>query len=151
MICDKILGNIKDRDTDKTLRRVRLEWFERKKKLLRKTLDDGEEIGIRCAEPLSDGDIIFEDGASLVVVCVMPCDLIETRVDTMREMGRLCLELGNRHLPVAIEDGGAKCPYDAPTLEYLRKRGFSSRKIRACFDGYIECAAHSHEGHDHAH
>ncbi len=148
MICQEILGNLQGRSTQKTIRRVTLEWFECGKKVLRKELDSGEEIGIRCSRSLQEGDILYEDAASIVVVTVAPCDLIRTAVTTMQEMGRLCFELGNRHLPLAIAADCVRCPYDAPTLEYLRKLGFSSEKVHEQFAGYLECKAH---GHTHEH
>lgn len=144
MICKEVLGNLKSKDTDKEIRYVTIEWFERDRKVLRKTLTSGEEIGIQCSQPLHESDIIFEDETSLIVICIAPCDLISTRVATMQEMGRLCFELGNRHLSLAIAEDSVKCPYDAPTLEYLQKLGFDSQKIHETFDGYIECKAHGH-------
>lgn len=148
MICKEILGNLKEKATDKEIRYVTIEWFERDKKVLRKTLSSGEEIGIQCSQPLHDEDILFEDEASIIVVDIDPCDLISTKVATMQEMGRLCFELGNRHLTLAIAADHVSCPYDAPTLEYLKKIGFDSQKVHERFDGYIECKAHGH-GHTH--
>ncbi len=40
---------------------VTIEWFERDKKLLRKTTDAGEEIGIKSDTTLNENDILFED------------------------------------------------------------------------------------------
>ena len=136
--------------TDKAVHSVSVEWFERDKKVLRKVLDNGEEIGIRCDEKLKEGDILFEDDTSIIVVSIAPCDLISTPVRTMQEMGRLCFELGNRHLTLAISDDNVRCPYDAPTLAYLQKLGFSSEKEHERFDNYIECKAHGHT-HEHEH
>ena len=150
MVCSKIFGNVSNVHTDKTMNCVSVEWFETDKKILRKVLDNGQEVGIRCDKKLEDGDILFEDDKSMIVVRVAPCDLISTSVRSMREMGRLCFELGNRHLTLAISDDNVKCPYDAPTLAYLQKLGFSSEKVHERFDDYIECKAHGHS-HDHEH
>ena len=151
MICEEILGNLKEKSTDKEIRYVTIEWFERDKKVLRKALDSGEEIGIRCSQSLNEDDIIFEDENSMIVVNIAPCDLIKTTVTSMHEMGRLCFELGNRHLSLAITSDQVRCPYDAPTLEYLRRIGFASEKVHERFDGYIECKAHGHTHEHHAH
>ncbi|MCR5167795.1 MAG: urease accessory protein UreE [Oscillospiraceae bacterium] len=154
MICTEILGNISGIHTDKTVHCVSVEWFERDKKILRKVLESGEEIGIRCVQKLSEGDILFEDDKNIIAVSIAPCDLISTPVRNMREMGRLCFELGNRHLTLAISDDNVRCPYDEPTFAYLQKLGFSSEKVHERFDDYIECRAHGHSnehGHSHHH
>lgn len=65
----------------------------------------------------------------------------------MKEMGRLCFELGNRHLSLSISENNVKCPYDEPTFEYLKKLGFSVTKTHEKFSGYIECRAHAHTHH----
>ncbi|MGN1119919.1 MAG: hypothetical protein ACI4Q4_06145, partial [Oscillospiraceae bacterium] len=83
---------------------------------------------------------------------ITPCDLVSVSVSSMQEMGRLCFELGNRHLSLAISDGAVKCPYDEPTFEYLKKLGFRAEKTHEKFTGYIECRAHAHtHSHDHEH
>lgn len=148
MITEKIYGKLGN--TDKRVDKVFVDWFERDKKLLRKTTSSGEEIGIKINEPLNDGDIIYEDNEKLVVVEIAPCDLISAEVSTMREMGRLCFELGNRHLSLAIGENTVKCPFDEPTFEYLRRLGFNAEKVNEKFVGFIECKAHAHtHGHNH--
>ena len=48
MIVNKILGNIRDYEAgERTVDPVWLEWYELEKKLLRKTSEAGEEVGIR--------------------------------------------------------------------------------------------------------
>lgn len=148
MITEKIYGKLGD--TDKRVDKVLVDWFERDKKLLRKTTSAGEEIGIKISEPLNDGDIIYENNEKLVVVEIAPCDLISTEVSTMQEMGRLCFELGNRHLSLAIGENTVKCPFDEPTFEYLRRLGFNVSKVNEKFVGFIECKAHAHT-HSHTH
>ena len=49
----------------------------------------------------------------------------------MIEMGRLCFELGNRHLSLKIDDDCVCVPYDHPTFEYLLKLGFNAEKLLA--------------------
>lgn len=129
---------------------VDVEWFECAKKRLCKTASDGEEVGISVEAPLQEGDILYDDGERALVVRVLPCRLIRTPVRSMREMGRLCFELGNRHLPVQIGEGQVSTPYDEPTFLYLKKLGFPAQEVTAAFTQYTECSAHSH-GHAHGH
>lgn len=154
MIVEKILGRLDK--TDKKVETVSIDWFERDKKLLRKKTSAGEEIGIRVGVPLNEGDILFEDDSRVIAAEIAPCDLVSVRVSTMEEMGRLCFELGNRHLSLSIAADTVKCPYDEPTFEYLKRLGFRAEKTHEKFAGYIECRAHAHThshetGHHHRH
>ncbi|MGN0642454.1 MAG: urease accessory protein UreE [Huintestinicola sp.] len=150
MIVEKILGKLQD--TSKTVETVTIDWFERDKKLLRKTTSAGENIGIKVDSPLNESDILYEDDSRIIAVEIAPCDLISVNVNNMTEMGRLCFELGNRHLSLSISDDTVKCPYDEPTFEYLKKLGFDVTKTHEKFSGYIECRAHAHtHSHEHHH
>lgn len=151
MIAEKITGKLSD--TEKRIEKVTIEWFEREKKILRKTTSSGQEIGIRIDSALNQDDIIFEDDEMIVAVDIAPCDLIKVSVSDIREMGRLCFELGNRHLSLSITEDAVRCPFDEPTFGYLKKLGFSAEKVHEKFDGYIECKAHaaSHSSGEHHH
>ncbi len=146
MITEKIYGKLGN--TPKKIEKVTIDWFERDKKLLRKTTSDGEEIGIKTDIPLSDGDVVYEDGNRVIAVEIAPCDLISVSISSIEGMGRLCFELGNRHLSLSISEDCVKCPFDEPTFEYLKKLGFAAVKVHEKFMGFIECKAHSH-GHTH--
>ena len=150
MIAEKIIGKL--HDTSKTVETVTIDWFERDKKLLRKTTSSGEDIGIKVDSPLNEGDILYEDDRKIIAVEIAPCDLISVNVGSMQEMGRLCFELGNRHLSLSISENNVKCPYDEPTFEYLKRLGFKAEKTHEKFAGYIECKAHAHtHSHEHHH
>ena len=144
MIAEHILGNIHETPSDKKPDTVKIEWFEHDKHLIKKFTDGGIEIGIRIHEPLRDGDIIYEDDDSIVIVEILPTELIKITVSNMVEMGRSCFEIGNRHLPLAISENCVKIPYDAPTFEYLKKLGFRAETVTEKFTGYTECRAHTH-------
>ena len=157
MIIEKICGKLAK--TDKKIEIVTIEWFEREKKLLKKVSSGGTEIGLRLTEPLSDGDILYEDDDKIIAVEIAPCELIKISVSSMREMGRLCFEIGNRHLSLAISDSDVKIPYDEPTFLYLKKLGFNAERVTEKFTDFTECKAHGHShehgehhhGHHHSH
>jgi urease accessory protein len=70
----------------------------------------------------------------------------------MIEMGRLCFEIGNRHISLSISEDNVKIPYDEPTYEYLKKLGFDANKVKERFTNYTECKGHGHSHvHDHDH
>ena len=150
---EKVIGNIdtfplRGRDVEK----VWIEWYELDKKLMRKQTEMAEPVGIRVGEHLHKGDVLYEDRNRVVVLDVLPCELVSVSVSTMEEMGRLCFELGNRHLSLSIEEHQVRVPYDEPTYLYLKKLGFNAEKVTDYFTHFTVCHAHGHEhSHDHEH
>ncbi|HJA66549.1 MAG TPA: urease accessory protein UreE [Candidatus Mediterraneibacter cottocaccae] len=151
MLVKEILGNISDYPMEgKETDRFFLEWYELDKKLLRRASESGEEVGIRIDQRLHDGDVLYDDAGRVLVVEVLPCDLTRVKVHSMKEMGRLCFELGNRHLSVSIGENVVRVPYDRPTFEYLEKLGFAPEKVKEKFTDFTVCHAHGHS-HEHSH
>lgn len=152
MVAEKIIGNINDFDLKgRVLDRVWIEWYELEKKLLKKKTESGETVGIRVESHLHEGDILYADDSRAIAVDILPCELTEIKVDTMQEMGRLCFELGNRHLSLAIEEHRVIVPYDEPTFLYLKKLGFHPEKKEDKFRHFTVCHAHSHSHSGHGH
>lgn len=153
MVIEKILGNIADYPLEgRTVDKVAIEWYELDKKLLRKTSATGEEVGIRLETHLHEGDVLYADEKKVMVVDILPCELTTVEVHTMQEMGRLCFELGNRHLSLSIGEHEVSVPYDEPTFAYLEKLGFAPKKQIAKFTHFTVCHAHGHShGHEHSH
>ncbi len=145
MVIEKILGALDGTETGVDF--VDIEWFEAGKRIMKKTSRGDAEIGLRLSEPLKDGDILFNDGKTIIAVNIMPCELVSISVASMREMGRLCFEIGNRHLSLAISDGNVKIPYDEPTYLYLKKLGFDAKMVVEKFTDFTECKAHGHSHH----
>lgn len=145
MIAENILGNISDYPVnDRRIEKVGLEWYELEKKLMRKRTDSGEEIGIRMSGHMKDGDILYADEQRVIVIDVLPAELTVIPVSTMQEMGRLCFELGNRHLSLSIGENEVSVPYDEPTFLYLAKLGFKPEKKKEKFTHFTVCHAHGH-------
>jgi len=146
MVVKKILGNIADYPVgNRAIEEVQLEWFELEKRRMRKTLASGEEIGICIG--LHEGDVLYADDTRVIIVAIVPCELTVIEVTSMEEMGRLCFELGNRHLSLAIEESKVTVPYDEPTFHYLDQMGFSIEKVEGRFSHFTVC--HAHEGAHH--
>ena len=97
---------------------------------------------------MHEGDVLWEDDSHLIVIDIVPTDLTVVAVDTMQAMGRLCFELGNRHLSLSIGEHEVRVPYDTPTFEYLEKLGFAPVRKKAKFAHFTVCHAH---GHSHTH
>ena len=145
MLVEKVLGNIADYPVEgKKTDRVFVEWYELDNKLLRKTSEAGEEVGIRLESHLHEGDVLYTDENRVMVVDILPCELTTVEVRSMQEMGRLCFELGNRHLSLSIDEHAVSVPYDKPTFEYLEKLGFAPKKHMAKFTHVTASHAHGH-------
>ncbi len=151
MVVETILGNVEEIESKKASVNVAFEWFELEKKRIAKTAEDGTEFGICVGEMLKEGDILAETEEKVYICKVVPTRLIKVSVATMQEMGRLCFELGNRHLSLKIETDSVSVPYDHPTFEYLRKLGFDANDITDAFTSFTECKAHGSSNHSHSH
>ena len=123
MILDKILGNIKDmEDIHCHVERIYLESDELLKRVLRVTSDHGHEYGISLPKgsEMRDGDILFNDGHNMVVISVKEDDVIVITPRDINEMGEIAHNLGNKHLPVQIEDGKIIIQYDYLVEKFLQ-------------------------------
>ncbi|GHU59466.1 hypothetical protein AGMMS49975_27050 [Clostridia bacterium] len=80
----------------------------------------------------------------IIAASLLPCEVVRVRVMSMAEMGRVCFELGNRHLPLAIGEDFAATPFDNPTFEYLQKLGFHCERVVEKFTPEVIVRGHHH-------
>lgn len=146
-VIDHILENEDQLPPEKKIVKVMFAWFECEKGRIAKLAEDGTELGIAVAGGVKRGNVLLETEEKAYVVDIIPCRLIEIRVKRLEEAVRMGFELGNRHLPVKIEEGRILVPYDRPTFEYLQKFGSEVNEISDVFDGYTVCKAHGKEHH----
>ncbi|MFI3272686.1 MAG: urease accessory protein UreE [Pseudomonadota bacterium] len=157
MIIEQILGNIHEGNNSLEVIPVAFAWFEVQKKRIKKTAMDGKEFGICVSAVLKDGDILARTDTAVYVCDIQAAPLTKIAVSSMQEMGRLCFELGNRHLSLKIEEHAVLVPYDAPTFTYLEKLGFKVSQVHEKLTDFMECKAHgssdhsTHDSHAHGH
>ncbi len=153
MIVERILGNIHTEHREGAVICVPFAWFEVGKKRIKKVAQDGTEFGVMVEAVLKDGDILAVQDEGIYVCEIVPSELTKIQVRTMQEMGRLCFELGNRHLSLKIEEHFVLVPYDKPTFLYLEKLGFQVEHVQEKFSDFTECKAHgsSEKNHGHSH
>ncbi|MGN1318535.1 MAG: urease accessory protein UreE [Lachnospirales bacterium] len=129
MLCEKVLGNLKD-DKFKNLSYdyVDIEWYEAFKKLHKKTTYSGEEIGIRLDNDilktgLKQDDVLYADSQKVVVVNIPVCEVIVAEVEDYSLIPKLCYEIGNRHATLFYGDNNLQfiTPYNEPMLEMINK------------------------------
>ena len=132
MIITEILGNTAD--TDLVGRRVDLlylEWFEPTKRILRKHTAGGREVAVKLlreGQRLHDGDILWQDEQTAIVVEILPTEAIVVAPESMLQMGTICYEIGNKHMPMFIQDNQVLVPYEAPLFRLLEATGYNPQK-----------------------
>lgn len=147
MIIDQIVGNVEEISTaGRHIERVNLSSDDLVKRIQRVTTDHGKEVGIRLKEPkdLIDGDILYMDDRNMIVICVTSDDLLVIHPTSIKQMGEIAHQLGNRHLPAQFEDMVMLVQYDYLVEELLKQLEIpysrEDRKVKRAF---------RHIGHTH--
>ena len=128
-----------------------LEWFETSKRILRKRTVAGHEVTLKflAGNPhLTQGDVLYEDDQTLIVVDILPSEVLVVRPTSVYEMASVCYEIGNKHLPLFFEDTTVLIPYEAPLFRLLTASGYAvERQHRKLLHPLkTTVAAHGHTG-----
>ncbi|MGG4267856.1 urease accessory protein UreE [Peribacillus simplex] len=150
MIIEKIVTNIEAMDreeiTKRHIEKVYLESANLLKRIQRVTTDHGHEIGIRLKEQrdIKAGDVLHMDDKNMIVVDVLSDDLLVISPRSLKEMGTIAHQLGNRHLPAQFEENDMLVQYDYLVEELLQELHIpftrEDRKVKQAF---------RHIGHSH--
>ncbi|MFF2457789.1 urease accessory protein UreE [Peribacillus simplex] len=151
MIIEKIVTNLEKMDTNEIKKRhiekVYLESAHLMKRIQRVKTDHGNELGIRLKEPrdLLAGDVLYMDDKNMIVIDVLSDDLLVISPRSIKEMGTIAHQLGNRHLPAQFEEDDMLVQYDYLVEELLLELGIpfkrEERKVKQAF----RHIGHSHE------
>lgn len=131
MLIQTKTGNLSDRTNNKAVDWLPLQWHETRKRILRKKTAGGKEVAVKFLNEnpdLTEGDILFEDKETIIVVSVLPCDCIVIKPGNMFEMASVCYEIGNKHLPLFYEHESLLVPFDAPLMRLLQAQGYDVQK-----------------------
>ena len=154
MIIKEKIGSVKEIDiNDRVIDYVELQWYETTKRILHKRTNAGKEIVLKFlnqSQNLTEGDVLFQDAQSLVVVSIQPCEVIVIRPNSMYEMAYLCYEIGNKHLPLFYENDELLVPYEAPLFKMLQVLGFDLIKQERKLLNQLKTSVmpHGHSGKD---
>lgn len=147
MIIEKIIGNVDDVGIDgRHVERVFLSSDDLVKRIQRVTTDHGNEVGIRLKDPIEliDGDILYMDDTKAIVLKVTADDLLVIRPNSIKQMGEIAHQLGNRHMPAQFEEQEMLIQYDYLIEEMLQRLGIpysrEERRVKQAF---------RHIGHKH--
>lgn len=110
MILTKICGSLLDPAfmegrQDKHIDYLPLEYTDVQKHILRALTNEGRDIAIRLSPEtqktgLHDGDVLLEEGDTLVVLQILPVPALIAKPRSLMEAARFCYEIGNRHAPL---------------------------------------------------
>ena len=148
IVVSEVIRNAKGEDlSSKEVDFFDIEWFESTRNLLRKISQKGEEVGMRVLKEnfrLKHHDVLWEDGNKILLVNILPSDAVVVQPKTMREMGTICFEIGNQHIPIFIENDEVIIPYEDPIFNLLTKGGYAPFKGKRIFEDMLK-ASSEHE------
>jgi len=135
---------------------VTLTFEHRRKSRLRTRLDDGTEVALFLARGtvLREGDKLAGDDGTVVVVRAANEVLSTAVTNDPMLLTRAAYHLGNRHVPLQIEEGRLRFEHDHVLEDLARGLGLEVRVERAPFEPEAGSYSgiHSHDrDHDHDH
>ena len=171
MLVEKTIGTITDYP-DYEIEKLFFDWHESHKRIIKKRLKSGEEIGIRLSEAdaakgLDEGDVLaIVEGKKAIVVSIAPVEALVVDVASKDNIPKVAFEIGNRHAPFFRGEKETEfyTPMDLPVKAMLEKLpGITVQvgnvilsKERAISSstggGHSHGEHHGHEhNHDHGH
>ncbi|HCA05783.1 urease accessory protein UreE [Chryseobacterium sp.] len=131
MIINQTIGNLSENPSAKNIDYLDLEWFETTKRIQLKKTRLGTDVAIkflREGQRLREGDILFEDEENIIAVNVLETEAIVMSPDSLLEMGTVCYEIGNKHIPLFIQEDKVLLPFEMPMFRWLEASGFKPEK-----------------------
>ncbi|RGQ07512.1 urease accessory protein UreE [Megamonas rupellensis] len=160
MIIEHIIGNISDKNIDKSnIDYVNIEWYECQKKIHRLTSSKGRDIAINLdketqTKGLDDGDILYINDDTAVIVNILPAKAIIVKPKDEQEAIHCAYEIGNRHTPFFYADDTKKTfaiPYDIPFETLLNKMHVTYAVQDIKFLTKYRISQNVTQGHSHTH
>ena len=131
MLVQQKLGNINSSSINKNIDWLELEWHETNKRILHKKTRAGREVMMKFLKEnqnLTQGDILFEDAETIIVIGIQQCDAIVIKPKNNFEIAAICYEIGNKHLPLFFQDDELLIAYEAPLFNLLISLGYNVKK-----------------------
>lgn len=157
MICEELLGNLKDeKNNNIEVDYVDIEWHEAFKKIHKKFTKSGTELGIRLGNDilsrgLRDGDILYKDNSRIIAVNIPKTEVIKIDIDKNHSfmLGKVCYEIGNKHATLFWGENHLQVitPYNEPLFIMIKKlHGVYSevKKMKLDFDKSISKSINNH-------
>jgi len=154
MIIKEIIGNKSNIPLDGLeIDFLELEWFETSKRIQNKVTNSGIKITIKFlkeGQRLSQDDVLFKDNKKAIVINIRECEAIMVAPASLLEMGTVCYEVGNKHVPIFIQDNQVLIPFEEPLFRWLSASGYRPVKEMRKLKSMLKSTDSSH-GHTHVH
>ena len=134
---------------------LKLPFELRQKSRLKVTLDDGRQAGLflERGEVLRGGDCLLAEDNSIIQVLAENETVSVVQTDDSLLLARACYHLGNRHVPLQIENETLSYLHDHVLDDMLKQLGLDVSTTQAPFEP--ESGAYggngSHHPHEHQH
>ena len=148
MIIEKVIGNVETLESKGLhVERVYMNSDDLLKRIKRAVTDHGNELGIRLKEnqELHDGDILYMDDRNMIVISVLEDDVLTITPQSMKQMGEIAHQLGNRHLPAQFEANDMIVQYDYLVEELLEGLGIPYRREKRKMKQAFRHIGHHHD------
>jgi len=126
---------------------LKLPFDSRQKSRLRAKLVSGEEVALLLprGEVLRGGDLVTASDGRVIEVVAEPEKLLHIESDSLP---KVAYHLGNRHVPVQVEEGFLRIAEDHVLEEMLKKLGAKVSRVEAPFEPEAGAYAGGHHQHD---
>jgi urease accessory protein len=126
--------------------RLELPFDSRQKSRLRAKLSSGEEVALMLprGEILRGGDLVTASDGRVIEIVAVAEKLLHVESSSL---ARAAYHLGNRHVPVQVEETFLRIAEDHVLEEMLRKLGAKVSHVEAAFEP--EAGAYAGGGHQH--
>ena len=129
MLIQEKTGNLAHFDAgNRTIDYLPVEWYETAKRIQRKPTRAGRDMALRFLKEspaLADGDILYADDQIIIAVEILPCDAMTIKMTTPSAIAAACYEIGNRHLPLFLENDQLLAPFEEPLFRWLTANGYA--------------------------
>lgn len=130
---------------------VELTFEQRERSRVRVALASGEEIGIqlKVGSMLSHGDKLALQDGRIVEVIAANESLHEVRASSLTQLARIAYHVGNRHVPLQVEDDHLLMLPDHVLRAMVEGLGGTVTEVRRGFQPESGAYGHSHVHHSH--
>lgn len=150
MIVKEIIGNVNAGNyAGLPIDTLAIEWYESTKRIQRLVTDGGKDIAIRllgAGQYLKEGDVLVQNEEGIIVVRIKPCEVIVIQPKTMPEIGAVCFEIGNKHLPLFIQGEEVLMPFERAMFRWLEINGYqpvlAERKLMNMLQANVDHSQH---------
>ena len=132
MLIQQKSGNINALDiNNRNIDWLQLQWYEAGKRILRRQTLAGHDISLKFLDKnpaLTQGDVLYESDSVIIAVEILPCDVLVIQPANPFEMASVCYEIGNKHLPLFLDNNELLVPFEMPLFRLLSVQGYAIKQ-----------------------